>query len=106
MKKISIHTVEAIETIFVLKKNECTITEHTIPMIAKRKSSDIRGVFEGEILHNVICISRKRNIPESDDIMNSYIYSALSSFKISRNSAPKKFIDFPKMVRGPTLGWE
>ena len=106
IKKISVQTVEVIETIFVLKKNECTIMEHTIPIIAKRKSSNMRGVFEGEVLHNVTCISRKKNIPKSDDVMVSYIYSVLSSFKISRNRVPKKFIDFPKIVSGPTLGWE
>ncbi len=106
MKNTSSQIVDVIEIKFVLKKNKCTITEQNIPEIAKKKSNNIRGLFEGEILHNITCMNRKKNIPANDDEIISFIYSALSNFKISRKSTPKKFINFPKKVRGPTLGFE
>ncbi len=54
MKNISSQIVDTTEIISVLKKSKCTIIEHIVPANAKIKSNNIRGLFEGKILHKKI----------------------------------------------------
>ncbi len=54
MKNTSSHIVDTTEIISVLKKSKCTKIEHIVPVNAKKKSNNIRGLFEGKTLHKNI----------------------------------------------------
>jgi len=54
MKNTSSQIVDVTEIISVLKKNKCTIIESIVPANAKKKSNNIRGLFDGKILHKIM----------------------------------------------------